>query len=243
MSAWLIGTSGFSYPSWRGVFYPHDLPSKDWLAFYQREFSAVELNVTFYRTPRESTVSRWADATGPDFRFVLKMPKLITHIKRLSDCSSELSRFWDRAAMLEKKLAAVLAQLPPSLKFERDRFRGFLALVPRGFAPIGWEARHKSFIEDHTIAWFSENRQSLVVADSGGRYPTVRAFSSEPAYLRFHGPKELYSSRYTAEQLGEYVSWVKHDVPPDAPVLAFFNNDAGGHAIVNARQLRDLAQT
>jgi uncharacterized protein YecE (DUF72 family) len=239
---WRVGTSGFSYDGWRGIFYPTGLPRQRWLEFYAREFLAVELNVTFYRTPRESTYRGWAAATGPEFSFVLKAPRLVSHIKRLAECRQELERFWSGAQLLGQKLAAVLLQTPPSLRFSADLLGGFLASLPEGFPQVAWEVRHASFLDDEALAWFARSRQSLVVADSGGRYPTIRAFTAPPAYLRFHGPAGLYTSPYSEAQLADSVAWVGANVPSDATVFAFFNNDVGGHAITNARQLRALVE-
>ena len=238
---WRIGTSGFSYAGWRGVFYPPDLPSGEWLAFYAREFATVELNVTFYRTPRESTYRGWAQAVGEDFAFVLKAPRLITHIKRLADCRESLERFLAPTAPLAARLALVLLQLPPGLRFDAPLLDGFLDQLPRGFPPLAWEPRHRSFADEAALAWFRERRQSLVVADSGGRYPTIQAFTAPPAYLRFHGPAGLYASPYSDGQLAEHLAWTDENVPPHTTVYAFFNNDAGGHAVANARTLRALA--
>jgi uncharacterized protein YecE (DUF72 family) len=238
---WLVGTSGFSYDGWRGVFYPPELARKGWLEFYQREFSVVELNVTFYCTPRESTYQGWAAATGPGFRFVLKAPKLVSHVKRLAGCAQELERFWSPARLLGDKLAAVLLQTPPSLPFDPGLLDGFLTSLPEGFPALAWEVRHASFLADEALVWFREHQQTLVIADSGGRYPTGLAFTAPPAYLRFHGPSGLSASPCTEAQLAGYVAWVRANVPTDAMVHAFFNNNMGGHAVTNARQLRALA--
>jgi uncharacterized protein YecE (DUF72 family) len=237
---WRIGTSGFSYAGWRGVFYPPDLPTGEWLAFYAREFPTVELNVTFYRTPRESTYGSWSAAVPGGFAFVLKAPRLITHIKRLVDCREPLERFLAPTAPLADRLALVLLQLPPSLRFDAAVLDGFLDQLPRGFPPLAWEPRHPSFADAPALAWFRERQQSLVVADSGGRYPTIRAFTAPPAYLRFHGPAGLYASAYSEQELAAWVAWLRRAVPADTTVYAFFNNDAGGHAVVNARQLTAL---
>jgi uncharacterized protein YecE (DUF72 family) len=239
---WLVGTSGFSYDGWRGIFYPPGLPRWLWLEFYAREFRSVELNVTFYRTPRESTYRGWVAATDPGFSFVLKVPRLVSHIKRLADCRQELERFWSGAQLLGQKLAAVLLQTPPSLRFDAALLDGFLASLPAGFPSLAWEVRHASFLDDEALAWFARSGQSLVVADSGGRYPTIRAFTAPPAYLRFHGPAGLYTSPYSEGQLADYAVWVGTNVPEDATVYAFFNNDVGGHAVTNARQLRALVE-
>jgi uncharacterized protein YecE (DUF72 family) len=238
---WRIGTSGFSYAGWRGVFYPPDLPSGEWLAFYARQFTTVEINVTFYRTPRESTYRAWSAAVPEGFTFVLKAPRLVTHIKRLVDCRASLERFLAPTAPLAHRLALVLLQLPPSLRFDARLLDGFLRQLPKNFPQLAWEPRHGSFGEEVALAWFRERRQSLVLADSGGRYPTLRAFTAPPAYLRFHGPERLYASPYSVGQLGEWTTWIRQEVPAGTTVYAFFNNDAGGHAIVNARMLRALA--
>jgi len=238
---WWIGTSGFSYADWRGVFYPQDLPSREWLSFYAGEFSTVELNVTFYRTPRESTYRSWAQAVGEGFAFVLKAPRLISHIKRLADCRESLERFLAPTAPLADRLALVLLQLPPSLRFDAALFDDFLEGLPPGFPPLAWEPRHRSFADDASVDWFRAHRQSLVVAESGGRYPTIRAFTAPPAYLRFHGPERLYASAYSEGKLAEWATWIRQEVPAGTTVYAFFNNDVGGHAVVNARMLRALA--
>jgi uncharacterized protein YecE (DUF72 family) len=240
---WFIGTSGFSYPAWRGVFYPPGLPREQWLEFYGREFDAVELNVTFYRTPRESTYRGWAAATGAQFRFVLKLPRLVSHIRRLAGCGQELEYFWRSARVLGDRLALTLLQTPPSLRFDPTLLESFLTLLPDGFPPVAWEVRHTSFLAKEAVAWFAAHQQPLVVADSGGRFPAIRAFTREPAYLRFHGPEALYASAYDESQLADYVAWVNANVGEEATVYAFFNNDVGGNAITNARQLRALVAT
>ncbi len=240
MASWLIGTSGFAYPGWRGVFYPPDLPRRRWLEFYGCEFPIVELNVTFYCTPRESTYHGWADTTGPVFRFALKVPRLVSHIKRLAECREELTRFWRSAQPLVEKVAVVLLQTPPSLRFDATLLDRCRASLPDELPSVAWEVRHPSFFTDEALTWFSAHHQPLVVADSGGRFPTILTFTGAPAYLRFHGPAGLYTSAYTVQQLARYVAWVRGNVPPDATVYAFFNNDVGGHAVADARTLLGL---
>ena len=83
------GTSGFSYKEWKGEFYPSDLKNADMLGYYATRLPAVEINNTFYRLPRESVLESWADAVGPDFRFILEVSRMITHSKRLKDVEQE----------------------------------------------------------------------------------------------------------------------------------------------------------
>jgi uncharacterized protein YecE (DUF72 family) len=174
------------------------------------------------------------------FTFVLKAPRLITQIKRLVDGRESLEHFFALTAPLADRLALVLLQLPPSLRFDAAVLDGFLDQLPQGFPPLAWEPRHPSFADEPALAWFRERRQSLVVADSGGRYPTIQAFTAQPAYLRFHGPAGLYASAYSEQELAAWVARLRQVVPADTRVYAFFNNDAGGHAVVNARMLRAL---
>jgi uncharacterized protein YecE (DUF72 family) len=234
---WRVGTSGFSYVGWRGDFYPRELPPSRYLEHYARHFDIVELNVTFYRTPLERAFRCWAETVPPGFAFVLKLPRRVSHLRCLSGCRGELERFADRARLLGDKWIASLLQLPPGLRFSADRLDDFLGELPQECPPLAWEIRNASFCEPEAIAWFRRHGQSLVVADSGGRYSTVREFTGGPVYLRFHGPEQLYASRYSPEQLASFVQWTREKVPAGTQVLAFFNNDAGGHAVANAREL------
>jgi len=238
MPRFFVGTSGFAYASWRGVFFPPELPSGQWLWFYAQHFPAVELNVTFYRWPRPSTLKRWREQVGEGFRFVVKVHRSITHTKRLVDCHVELARLEELVASLQP--AALLLQLPPSLAFEGERCSAFLEALPPALPPLVWEARHRSFGTSEALGFFLEHRQSLVVADSGGRFPTFRVVTAPPLYLRFHGPGALYASPYSEAQLAEAARWVLAHAPAEGEVYAFFNNDAGGYALDNARSFARL---
>lgn len=233
-----VGCSGFSYPSWRGRFYPQELASRDYLAFYAQHFPAVELNVTFYRWPRPSTLRSWRQKVGPEFRFVVKLHQSITHKKRLWDTQAELARVVELVGELQPAL--LLAQLPPSLRFDPALLEDFVASLPAGLPPLAWEARHKSFFIPEALEFFTRKHLPLVVADSGGRYPTARVVTAWPLYLRFHGPGALYASKYTREQLSDYAQWVQSVQVGQAEVYAFFNNDVGGYALDNAQEFRQL---
>jgi len=239
VSAWRIGTSGFSYPHWRGVLYPEGLPRRRWLERYAEVFDTVELNVTFYRLPRETVFETWAGTVPEGFSFVLKLPRLVSHIRRLVGCRDLLEAFRDRVALLGPKAGPLLLQLPPSLPFEAGRLDDFLAQVPAELPPIAWEPRHRSFAHAEAATWFSARGQTLVLADSGGRYPTVRLASGPMLYLRFHGPGPLYASPYGAEGLEPFAGWAA-DNAAGRPIWAFFNNDVGGHAVRDALLLRGM---
>jgi uncharacterized protein YecE (DUF72 family) len=238
MPRYFVGTSGFAYASWRGGFYPPELPTAQFLSFYAAHFPTVELNVTFYRWPRSRTLDNWRQQGGEGFRFVVKVHRALTHLKRLRGCQEELEKLQQLCQVLRPAL--LLFQLPPSFSFDGQRLEGFLAQLPPGLPAMAWEARHPTFFTAEALAFFVHHRLSLVVADSGNRFPSQRVVTALPLYLRFHGPKALYASPYTSEQLRDYALWVRQVLPPEGEAYAFFNNDVGGYALNNAREFAQL---
>ena len=132
-----IGTSGFFYKHWQGVFYPETLPQKDWFGYYVRHFDTVELNVSFYRLPKKTTFENWRAKAGKKFVFAVKGSRYITHIKRLKDCQEPLARFFEAASGLHSRSGprglsgseVVLWQLPPRFKANISRLGEFLRLL------------------------------------------------------------------------------------------------------------------
>src|SRR5205823_419028 len=125
----LVGTSGYSYAPWKGVFYPEKLPAAKMLAFYAEQLPTVEINNTFYRMPKRDLLEKWAAETPASFSFVLKSPKRITHERRLADAGDSVRLFFETAAALGPKLGPVLFQLPPNFRKDLPRLESFLAEV------------------------------------------------------------------------------------------------------------------
>src|SRR5436309_2118414 len=138
-----VGTSGYSYKEWKGTFYPEDLPEKQMLRFYGERFRAVEINNTFYRMPKASVLEAWAAEVPTDFKFVLKASQRITHMQRLKDAGDSLSYLLKTAGVLKERLGPLLFQLPPNLKKDAPRLKGFLALLPPD-RRLAFEFRHQS---------------------------------------------------------------------------------------------------
>lgn len=161
----LAGTSGFSYPPWRGHFYPEDLPARDMLGFYARSLGTVEINHTFHRLPTPALLTGWARQTPPSFRFALKAPQRITHQLRLRDAGDVLSQFCNVAARLGRKLGPLLFQLPPYLRFDPGRLADFLAAFPAGVLPA-FEFRSASWFNDETYGLLTKHRAALCIADA-----------------------------------------------------------------------------
>ena len=145
MARVLVGTSGWSYPSWRGPFFPTGLPAKHQLEYYASQFDTVELNGVFYRTPTPESVRRWRDQTGRHFVFAWKASKFITHWKRLTENSiSSLQLLDERLSILGDKIGPILFQLPPDFAADASRLSSFLTLLPER-RQYSFEFRHPSW--------------------------------------------------------------------------------------------------
>lgn len=243
MARFCVGTSGYNYSHWRGRFYPEGLPSTDWIAYYAREFSTVELNVTFYRLPLAKTFANWYERTPSGFFFALKGSRLVTHLKRLAGVEETVCRFFERAAGLKEKLGVVLWQLPPGLKADGARLAAFCELLAAD--PVAsnvrhaFEFRHQSWFVPEVYEILARHRHALCVAD-GPRWPKAREVTADFVYLRFHGSRKLYSSGYTSEELAGWAEQIRDWLDRGYDVYAYFNNDAEGYAVANARELRSL---
>src|SRR5688572_9134963 len=125
-----VGTSGYSYPKWKGSFYPDKLPQKEMLSYYAQRFAAVEINNSFYRMPGESDIKSWAQQVPKGFRFALKAPQAITHFKRLKNAEEALNTLFKTTAALKTRQGPLLFGLPPNFKKDLPRLDAFLRLIP-----------------------------------------------------------------------------------------------------------------
>jgi uncharacterized protein YecE (DUF72 family) len=233
-----VGTSGYVYPHWRSRFYPQGLPAREWLAFYARFFDTVELNNTFYRLPSEKAARGWADASPEGFLFSVKGSRYLTHIKRLKDTEQGLRRFFEALAPLASRVGPVLWQLPPQMKPDLPRLRDFLQALPRRshFLPVV-EARHPDWYGDALYRLLEDEGASLCLQDlvevpSLPWPPPGRVY-----YRRFHGVGTRYSGRYGRAALVPRADEMSALAQAGVPCFAYFNNDAEGHAISDARDL------
>jgi uncharacterized protein YecE (DUF72 family) len=233
---WLIGTSGWSYDHWQGVFYPEDLKSRDWLSFYTRNFSTVEVNSTFYHMPRDKTMDGWRDNTPDGFTFTLKMNGWITHRKKLQGVSFLLKQFFDTARHLEHKLGVILHQLPPSMKKDIPLLALYLKLLPKEMKHAV-EFRHESWPDEETLDLLRSHGVAFCIVSAPDLKTHIRATASL-AYVRMHGKGGWYASCYSDGDLKEWAQEIVKLAKAGCDGYVYFNNDYAGYAVRNAMTLR-----
>ena len=233
-----IGCSGWTYRHWRGSFYPDKLAQKRWFDHYAATFATVELNTSFYHLPKPETFEKWRDQAPPGFRYAVKAPRFITHMKKLLDCAEPAAEFLDRARKLGPTLGPVLYQLPPRLAFTPERLTPFLALLPRDLRHV-FEFRETSWIDPQVLELLDASGIGFCVHDMAGS--TTPFWASGPlAYIRLHGGEGKYWGRYPDERLLAAADWMVGEARAGREVWAYFNNDMHAHAIEDALTLRAM---
>ncbi|RJQ56964.1 MAG: DUF72 domain-containing protein [Nitrospiraceae bacterium] len=241
MPKYRIGCSGFLYDSWKGVFYPEDLPHRWWLSFYMGKFNSVELNVTFYRLLKKEAFERWYKETAPDFVFCLKGSRFITHVKKLKDVELPLSTFFNATAPLLEKLHVILWQLPPNLKLNMKNLEDFIENLKQYPVRHAFEFRHKSWLTKKVFNLLSAANMAVCTADWPDFVNDVPA-TANFIYIRRHGEGGNYSTNYTTEQLKRDAAMIKEYLKQGKDVYCYFNNDAFAYAPRNAIELRDILE-
>lgn len=249
MSARLrIGTQGWNYDDWSTRFYPSGTSSVDRLAAYARVFDTVEIDSTFYAMPPVGRFRSWYERTPAHFVFTAKLPREITHERRLRGVDRELMEFCDRASELQEKLGPLLVQLPPDMSpRERDAVEAFIPQLPAEL-PFAIEFRDPDWFDERTLALLHSYRVTLAVSvgpwlGSEQALGLAAVAPGEFMYLRWMGSPRHQTLNPTMvrerdEQLSE---WARMVVERDRPVTyAYFNNDYQGHSPDSARRLRDL---
>lgn len=265
----LVGTSGWSYPEWRGTHYPAGLPQRQQLPHLAGRLRTVELNASFYAAQRLTSYLSWHDRTPHDFVFAVKGPRLITHLRRLREPAEPLARFLGSGVLaLGNKLGPILWQLPPALPFDPTLVANFLDLPPedteaalnlalRHGVPIpsdqlaswqGWrrplrhavEPRHSSFRSDVFGTMLRERGIALVVSDSPGTWPCLEQHTADFGYLRLHGDAELYVSAYSDTALARWSAKIRALAAGGRDAYVYFDNTAEAAAPRDAERLSEL---
>jgi uncharacterized protein YecE (DUF72 family) len=229
-----IGTSGYSYAAWKGTFYPAKLPGNAMLGHYAAQFDTVEINSSFYRMPAASVLATWAAQVPADFQFAFKVPRRITHDRRLRGVTQEFSHFLATTAALETRRGPLLVQLPPSLAIDRARLEEFLALIPAG-QPMAFEFRHVSWHDAAVYEALQARNFALVVADTdeAGASPIVA--TADWGYLR------LRRADYDDNALNQWATRI--GTLNWCAAYVYFKHEDEARGPVFAQRLRALATT
>ncbi len=234
-----IGTSGWVYEHWRGVFYPRDLAQREWFHYYASEFDTVEINSSFYRLPSPEAFDAWREQAPAGFRYAVKASRYLTHLKKLKDPEEPLRRFFERAGRLAHTLGPILYQLPPNWHVDLPRLEHFLSALPRGHAHV-LELRDPSWLIEDVFLLLERHGVAHCIHDM---YPLkVPARVTAPlAYLRFHG-SPTHGGDYDSATLKAWARRIAAWRNERLDVYAYFNNDVGGFAVENARALRKMLE-
>jgi uncharacterized protein YecE (DUF72 family) len=263
-----VGISGWTYPPWRGVFYPAGLAHRRELEFASRTFTSIEINGSFYSLQRPESFQAWRDQTPGDFVFAVKGGRFITHMKKLRGVETPLANFFASGVLaLGDKLGPVLWQLPPNLGFERGRVADFLAMLPRTTTAAAalaeqhdervegraWvttdaerplrhavEVRHSSYECDAFLDLLRDQGVAVVTADTAGKWPMLLEPTSDLAYVRLHGAEELYVSGYDDAALEKWAGRVGEWRDQGCDVVVYFDNDVKVRAPFDAKRLMEL---
>lgn len=239
MARFRVGTSGYQYNHWRGRFYPEKLAKRRWFAHYAEHFDTVEINNTFYNLPNAETFDAWREQTPRGFVYALKYSRFGTHVKRLKDPETHLGVFTERAARLAGALGPILVQLPPNWRAVPERLDAFLDAAPRA---CRWavEFRDPSWFDAPVYEILRRHNVPMCIHDMIDNHP--REITADWVYLRFHGPRGDYAGSYQPQALAGAARRIRAHLEEGRDVFAYFNNDAEGHAVENARDLRRYVQ-
>lgn len=234
----IIGCSSFYNRLWKDIFYPPEVPTKKWFEYYSTQFGSFEINSSFYKMPTVRSLKGWANRTPEDFTFSIKVPKEITHIRRLTDCTELLDEFYSVAREgLGDKLGCILFQFPPSFRYSEENLKLLIQSVRPGFE-IAVEFRNETW-------WRQETNDALEATGvifctpSYPKLPFVFIKTSDTGFIRLHGDPRLFYSEYSKDFLQQMhahiieTGWKK--------VYVYFNNTAGEAGILNAVDFKKVA--
>lgn len=227
-----VGTSGYSYKEWQGIFYPEKIAPKEMLHFYGERLNAVEINYTFHHMPTERLLTGWTAQVPDHFAFVFKAPQVMTHVKRLKEVGEEADYFFKTLLLLEQKLGAVLFQFPPSFRANIPRLEAFLALIPAGVR-CAFEFRNPTWVEAGIAELLGQRGLSLCTADTDEE-PAGEITGTVPwGYLR------LRRSGYTDAELVQWAERVR--AQPWDRAFVFFKHEEEAMGPKLALRFNELA--
>jgi len=220
-----IGVGGWTFPPWRGVFYPDDLAQKNELAYASQQLTAIEINGTYYGSQKPESFRKWARETPDGFVFTLKGNRFCTNRKVLAEAGESVGRFFEQGVLeLGDKLGPILWQFAPTKKFDEADFGGFLDLLPRklGGRDIRHcvEVRNPTFRDPAFAALLRKQEVAVVFADHGS-YPALADVTGDFVYARLQTGSDDIETAYAPKDLdawaGRLKTWAEGGRPADLP--------------------------
>ncbi len=237
-----IGTSGWIYKHWKDLFY-RGVKQAQWLAHYAAHFPTVEINNTFYRKPTPRAMAALADRTPDGFLYAIKMWRGITHYRKLKDSSDLLAKFMPLIAEIPpSRRGPLLVQLPGGFKRNIERLDAFLADLRRSMDRPAWrvavEFRDPDWLHPESYVILDRHNVALCLADMP-QCPVTEPNAADFIYVRRHGIEGTYGGTYLPEQIAADARRIKQWLAAGRDVFIYYNNDIGGHAVTDARNLAE----
>lgn len=234
-----IGTSGWNYKSWKDTFYS-GVKQKQWLEYYTNKFNAVEVNATFYRLLKESTIKGWQERTPEEFYFAVKGSRYTTHTKRLKDSWQSIAQQQKNIDHLGDKLVAVIWQMPGSMQKDMERLQNFCKALNNWEKPRhAVEFRHTSWFDDQVAELLSSYKIAICISDAAS-WPKWDKVSTDLVYIRLHGNVSTYHSSYSEKELRSWANRILNWLQERRTVHIYFDNTNAGAAPENAIRLKEL---
>jgi uncharacterized protein YecE (DUF72 family) len=257
-----LGTSAFTAAGWPGTFYPQGMKAADYLSHYATRFDTVEVDSTFYGTPKAQAVSNWALRTPPGFIFSVKIPQTITHEKVLLDCDAEFQEFVETMKILGEKLGPMVFQFPffgedifsSEVQFV-SRLKAFLRKLPRGEYKFAVEIRNKRWLKPRFADLLREHNVALVLQDRSWMPGPEELFekfdpiTADFTYIRWLGDRKGIETvtkvwnKTIVDRTAQLQTWVDvcHKIlRRGVTVYAYANNHYSGFGPATVEQFRQL---
>ncbi|MDO9384295.1 MAG: DUF72 domain-containing protein [Hyphomicrobiaceae bacterium] len=232
-----VGCSGWFYWKWGGLFYPKDLPTKNWFAHYASLMDTVEINASFYSWPTVANVEAWRRQAGArKFVYTVKVCELITHVKRFKGTKTLVKDFGFIADILGERMGCFLFQLPPSYHYSKARLNAIVSQLDPGRRNVV-EFRHASWWNETVYAEFRRSG-TIFCSCSAPRLPDDLIKTADEVYVRLHGPERWYRHDYSKPELADWANRIKASGAKRAWI--YFNNDHEAHAPDNAQLMKRL---
>jgi uncharacterized protein YecE (DUF72 family) len=213
-----------------------------YLEHYAERFHTVEINNSFYKTPRKETLRQWRGRVPRDFIFSLKANRYITHMKKLKDPGLTLPPMMEALPALRPKMGPVLFQLPPGWRFDPERFFDFLEALPSGYR-YAFELRDASWLDHRAYEALNEVGAAFCIYEFGGR-KSPREITADFVYIRLHGPGATpYTGGYHTKTLAGWAGAISAWSEQGREVFCYFDNDEAGHAALDAKRLQGMLKS